>query len=76
MKLVHAYSLGHDDLPSMDNAQWRRGKPCCHRAFSDATTIFVGDALILLAFEILMSDPDWEVTPSSAQIFVYNWHEP
>jgi farnesyl diphosphate synthase len=54
-ELIQAYSLVHDDLPCMDNADMRRGKPSCHKVFGDATATLVGDALIPLAFEILAS---------------------
>ena len=50
---LHAYSLIHDDLPAMDDAETRRGKPSCHIAFDEATAILAGDALQTLAFEIL-----------------------
>ena len=53
IELIHSYSLVHDDLPAMDNDDYRRGKPTCHRAFDEATAILVGDALQSLAFEIL-----------------------
>lgn len=53
IELVHAYSLIHDDLPAMDDAHWRRGKPACHLAFSEALAILVGDSLIPLAFDVL-----------------------
>ncbi|CAN5443279.1 polyprenyl synthetase family protein [soil metagenome] len=56
IELIHTYSLVHDDLPAMDNAQLRRGKPTCHIAFDEATAILVGDALQVLAFEILTRD--------------------
>jgi len=55
VEFIQAYSLVHDDLPSMDNAEFRRGKPSCHKAFGDATAILVGDALIPLAFQTLSS---------------------
>lgn len=55
IEFVHAYSLVHDDLPAMDNAHMRRNKPSCHRAYGEATAIFVGDALIPLAFQTLSS---------------------
>jgi farnesyl diphosphate synthase len=54
-ELIHSYSLVHDDLPCMDDADFRRGKPSCHKAFGDATATLVGDALIPLAFQILSS---------------------
>ncbi len=55
IELIHAYSLVHDDLPCMDNADMRRGKPSCHIAFGEATATLVGDALIPLAFQALAS---------------------
>jgi farnesyl diphosphate synthase len=53
LELLHAYSLIHDDLPAMDDARTRRGKPACHLAYDEATAILAGDALQALAFEIL-----------------------
>ncbi len=53
IECVHAYSLIHDDLPSMDDDDLRRGRPTTHRAFDEATAILAGDALQTLAFEIL-----------------------
>ena len=50
---VHCYSLAHDDLPSMDNDDVRRGQPTVHKAFDEWTAILAGDALLTLAFEIL-----------------------
>ncbi len=49
---VHCYSLVHDDLPSMDNDDLRRGQPTAHKAFDEWTAILAGDALLTLAFEI------------------------
>lgn len=57
VELIHAYSLVHDDLPAMDDDDLRRGRPTCHRAFDDATAILAGDALQVLAFQILATDP-------------------
>jgi farnesyl diphosphate synthase len=53
VELVHAYSLVHDDLPSMDNDVLRRGKPTCHVQYDEATALLVGDALQTLAFQLL-----------------------
>lgn len=53
IELIHAYSLIHDDLPSMDDDDLRRGKPSCHKAFDEATAILAGDALLTLAFNVL-----------------------
>lgn len=48
---VHAYSLIHDDLPCMDDDDYRRGQPTVHKAFDEATAVLAGDALQALAFE-------------------------
>lgn len=53
IECVHAQSLIHDDLPCMDNDDFRRGKPTLHKAFYEATAVLAGDALLALAFEIL-----------------------
>ncbi len=61
VEFVHCYSLIHDDLPAMDNSDLRRGRPALHRAFSEATAILAGDALLTLAFTVLSepaTDPD------------------
>jgi farnesyl diphosphate synthase len=56
VELLHCYSLVHDDLPSMDDDDLRRGRPTVHKAYDEATAILVGDALQTLAFEVL-ADP-------------------
>lgn len=53
IECIHTYSLIHDDLPSMDNDDLRRGQPACHKKFNEGTAILAGDALNTLAFEIL-----------------------
>lgn len=53
VELIHAYSLIHDDLPSMDDDDLRRGRPSCHKAFGEAVAILAGDALLTLAFNII-----------------------
>ena len=53
LELIHAYSLIHDDLPCMDDDDWRRGKPTLHKAFDEAVAVLAGDALSALAFELL-----------------------
>jgi len=53
VEVIHAYSLAHDDLPSMDNDVLRRGKPTCHVEFDEATALLAGDALQALAFELM-----------------------
>jgi farnesyl diphosphate synthase len=64
IEMLHAYSLIHDDLPSMDNDDLRRGKPSCHRAFDEATAILAGDALQTRAFELL-AEPDTHSDPQA-----------
>lgn len=56
MEMIHTYSLIHDDLPAMDNDDFRRGKPTNHKVFGDAVAILAGDALLTQAF-ILLSSP-------------------
>ena len=56
IELIHTYSLVHDDLPAMDNAKERRGKPTCHRKFGEGNAILVGDALLTMAFDCLSRD--------------------
>jgi len=63
VELIHAYSLVHDDLPSMDNDVLRRGKPTVHVKFGEAGALLAGDALQALAFELLTPD-DGSVPPS------------
>lgn len=53
LECIHTYSLIHDDLPSMDDDDLRRGKPTTHKAFDEATAILAGDALQTLAFELV-----------------------
>jgi farnesyl diphosphate synthase len=54
IELIHGYSLVHDDLPAMDDALTRRGRPSCHRQYDEATAILAGDALQSLAFDMLV----------------------
>jgi len=62
VEIIHAYSLIHDDLPSMDDDNLRRGRPTCHKAYDEATAILAGDALQALAFHILADDPTIKVS--------------
>jgi geranylgeranyl pyrophosphate synthase len=58
IEMVHAYSLVHDDLPAMDDDDFRRGRLTCHKAFDEATAVLAGDALVTLAFEVLAKEVD------------------
>lgn len=53
VELIHAYSLIHDDLPALDNDDWRRGKPANHKEYGEDIAILAGDALQTLAFQLL-----------------------
>ena len=57
LEMLHTYSLIHDDLPAMDNDDFRRGKPTCHKAYDEATAILAGDGLLTYAFEVLNTAP-------------------
>ncbi len=54
LEMIHTYSLIHDDLPAMDNSDWRRGRPTSHKVFGEAMAVLAGDALLNLAFETAM----------------------
>lgn len=58
LEMIHTYSLIHDDLPSMDNDDLRRGKPTNHKVFGDAIAILAGDALLTYSFQIIASMPN------------------
>jgi len=60
LEMIHTYSLIHDDLPSMDDDDLRRGRPTCHVRFGEATAILAGDALQTLAFQTIAEDENLE----------------
>ena len=62
IEAIHVYSLIHDDLPCMDDADLRRGKPTVHKVFGEAAAVLAGDSLHALAFELL-ADPDTHEDP-------------
>lgn len=64
IEMVHAMSLIHDDLPSMDNDDFRRGKPTNHKVFGEAMALLAGDALLMLANEILIDETPAKVDPA------------
>jgi geranylgeranyl diphosphate synthase type II len=65
LEMIHTYSLIHDDLPALDNDDYRRGKPTNHRVFGEAMAILSGDALLTLAFQTLAGLTD---CPAEAQV--------
>lgn len=68
IEMEHTFSLIHDDLPAMDNDDFRRGKPSCHKAFGEAMAILAGDALSILPFEIIADAP--ELTPEQKVMII------
>jgi geranylgeranyl diphosphate synthase type II len=58
LEYIHTYSLIHDDLPAMDNDDYRRGRPTSHKVFGEALAILAGDALLTEAFSVLASGPE------------------
>ncbi|HEX9860427.1 MAG TPA: polyprenyl synthetase family protein, partial [Nitrospirota bacterium] len=58
LEFIHTYSLIHDDLPAMDDDDFRRGKPANHKVFGEAVAILAGDALLTFAFDVL-SNPGY-----------------
>src|SRR4030066_2221612 len=57
LEMIHTYSLIHDDLPAMDNDDYRRGQPTCHKVFGEATAILAGDGLLTEAFKLMANQP-------------------
>jgi geranylgeranyl diphosphate synthase, type II len=68
LECIHTYSLIHDDLPAMDNDDYRRGKPTNHKVFGEGVAILAGDALLTQAFEIAAQCKGWPRYPQSAII--------
>ena len=66
VEFIHSYSLVHDDLPSMDNDDYRRGKLSTHKKFGEAVGVLTGDALLNLAFETVLSKKDFDLLDGKA----------
>ena len=64
IEMIHTYSLIHDDLPAMDNDDYRRGKLTNHKVFGDGMAVLAGDALLTLAFEVMLRQTD--ISPAAA----------
>ena len=71
MEMIHTYSLIHDDLPAMDNDDYRRGRLTSHKAFDEATAILAGDGLLTLAFQLLAEAPEIDDTTRIKLIQLY-----
>src|SRR6202044_2410432 len=59
VECIHTYSLIHDDLPCMDNDDFRRGKPTSHKVYGEGIAVLAGDALLTIAFEIATQSKSW-----------------
>ncbi len=68
VECIHTYSLIHDDLPAMDNDDFRRGKPTNHKAFGEGIAVLAGDALLTQAFEITARASGWRRYPHKALV--------
>ncbi len=66
IEMIHTYSLIHDDLPALDNDDFRRGKPTLHKVYGEAVALLAGDGLLTLAFELLASTGNAEVVSEVA----------
>lgn len=66
IECIHSYSLVHDDLPAMDNDDFRRGKPSTHKKFGEANAILSGDALLNYAFELCLSKENFSLQDAKA----------
>lgn len=65
IEYIHTYSLIHDDLPCMDNDDFRRGKPSSHKMFGEAKALLAGDALLNLSYEIMIEEIEKDNTPKN-----------
>jgi geranylgeranyl diphosphate synthase type II len=69
LEMIHTYSLIHDDLPAMDDDDFRRGRPSCHKAFDEATAILAGDGLLTQAFEVVARHtPSTDLVPGLVRV--------
>ena len=72
IELIHTYSLIHDDLPAMDDDDFRRGRPTCHKVYGEALAILAGDALLTQAFILLSGEPSSIRADAVARLRVIN----
>jgi geranylgeranyl diphosphate synthase type II len=75
LEMIHTYSLIHDDLPAMDNDDYRRGKPTCHKVFGEAVGILAGDALLTEAFQLMTNQAIQELPKNSLGLVLNVIHE-
>ncbi len=70
LELIHTYSLIHDDLPAMDDDDFRRGRPTCHKVYGEAVAILAGDGLLNRAFEVLSDPRRTEAVPANRLVAI------
>ncbi len=70
LEMIHTYSLIHDDLPALDNDDYRRGKPTCHKVFGEAIAILAGDGLLTEAFRLMTNQPAQELPSSDGRLIL------
>ena len=75
LEMIHTYSLIHDDLPAMDNDDYRRGKPTCHKVFGEAVAILAGDGLLAEAFKLMTHRIHWDRLLCDRQVILDTVHE-
>ncbi|MGB9629480.1 MAG: polyprenyl synthetase family protein [Thermodesulfobacteriota bacterium] len=75
MEMIHTYSLIHDDLPAIDNDDYRRGKLTCHKVFGEAISILAGDALLTEAFKLMSQKPLMDRYPFEERLILEIIHE-
>jgi geranylgeranyl diphosphate synthase type II len=68
LEMIHTYSLIHDDLPAIDNDDFRRGKPTCHKVFGEAVAILAGDALLTEAFQLMTNGSILNLPPGRERL--------
>ena len=75
LEMIHTYSLIHDDLPAMDNDDYRRGKPTCHKMFGEAIGILAGDGLLTEAFKLMTNRSSWDGSSNDKALILDVVHE-
>jgi len=70
LEMIHTYSLIHDDLPALDNDDYRRGKPTCHKVFGEAIAILAGDGLLTEAFRLMTNQPLEDFRSSDGRVIL------
>ncbi len=70
LELVHTYSLIHDDLPAMDDDDFRRNRPTCHKVYGEAIAILAGDGLLNMAFEVLSDPKRLKIVPAARMLAI------